>query len=264
MGPRGHGLPGQAKAQDYIREHLRAQGATVRELSFFYKGSKDAKESRFLNIVGSYGDRPKGFVIIGSHYDTRLWADEDPDPSKHETPILGANDGGSGTAVLLELATVLHERRPPIGIELVFFDGEDYGRKGSSDYFVGSKDMLARFDTLYGGDRPACVVVIDMVGDKDLRFLREGNSSAQVPWLNQRIWNAGQAMFPDAFAPTGSLGVTDDHTAFLEKGIAATLLIDFTYPPWHTSQDTLDKCSPESLAVAGKTLLTAFLDEPFN
>jgi Zn-dependent M28 family amino/carboxypeptidase len=262
MGPRAHGLPGQALAQQYIRDHLRASGAVVRDLSLQYRGSDAAAETTFVNIVGGFGERSAGFAIIGSHYDTRLWADEDPDPARRNTPIDGANDGGSGTAVLLELATVLHESRPAFGVDLVFFDGEDFGRRGSPDYFIGSKDMAARLGTIYGGARPAFVVVVDMVGDAELHFQREAHCEQSHRWLNDRLWEAGRAIAPAAFSGESALGVTDDHTAFLRIGIAATLLIDFDYPYWHTAADTLDKCSAESLGVTGRVLLAALVDTP--
>lgn len=261
LGPRAHGMPGHAKAQELFRSHLRACGATPRDQVLLFQGSRDASPRTFTNVVGRFGPADGPWILIGTHYDSRLWADEDPNPAHHATPIAGANDSGSGTAVLLELATVLGQFPPPFGVELVFFDGEDYGARGTDDYFVGSRALAREWATHYPQGRPACAVVIDMVGDSDLRFVRESTSLAAHPWLTARLWKAGADLHPEHFEPRGSLPVTDDHTALLAMGIPSSLLIDFTYPHWHTLSDTLDKCSARSLGVTGRVLLHALVDE---
>lgn len=260
MGPRAHGLPGHEKLQSYIREHLRACGATVRDMRFTYQGSRDSAPEPFTNIIGSFPGTSDRWVLIGTHYDTRLWADADPDPSRHDDPIEGANDGGSGTAVMLELATILKDQSRPIGVELVFFDGEDYGRPGSDDYFVGSRALARSWSRLYS-TRPDAVLVLDMVADADLGFLKETNAEGLHPWLNAHLWAAGQAIAPHAFGP-GQRPVWDDHTPLLEIGIPSTLLIDFDYPWWHQVGDTLDKCSPRSLGDVGRVVAAGLIDAP--
>jgi hypothetical protein len=258
MGPRAHATTGWEEAQQYIRDHLRACGVEPRDVRFDYPPHSKAS---LVNITARFrGARDDAWVLIGSHYDTRLWADEDEVEGRRQTPIEGANDGGSGTAVLLELATVFSRNPPPVSVELVFFDGEDFGRRGSKHYMLGSKDMAARWQEYYP-DRPTGAIVLDMVGDLDLRFLREQHADEDHAWLNDVLWQAAQqAGYADTFA-SEQLRVWDDHTALIEAGIPATLLIDFTYPYWHTAGDTLDKCSKRSLRVTGEVLLQA-LENP--
>lgn len=252
LGPRAHATSGWRAAQDLIREHLRGCGAEPRTHTFDYPPQSKAD---LATITARFkGQRSDTWVLIGSHYDTRLWADEDDREGLRQQPIEGANDGGSGVAVLLELATAFARTPPPIDVELVFFDGEDFGRRGTKDYMLGSKHMAASWSDYYP-DRPAAAVVLDMVGDLDLAFLREASADERFPWLNDTVWAAAErAGYADVFRER-QLQVWDDHTALLEAGIPATLLIDFTYPFWHTADDTLDKCSPRSLRVTGEVLL---------
>lgn len=260
MGSRGHGKDGYVEVQQYLRDHLAACGAERRDLAFSAKTSRDAELVPFVNIMGRFQGDSDAWILLGTHYDTRLWADVDPDPARRDEPIEGANDGGSGTAVLLEIATVLKERRPPVTVEIVFFDGEDYGRPGSKDYFIGSKIVAQRWSEIYA-TKPELALVLDMVGDADLEFLREANSDARFPWIADRLWRSGAEIAPLSFG-SGRRPVWDDHTALMEIGIPATLLIDFDYPWWHQTGDTLDKCSPESLEITGRVVLAALLDSP--
>ncbi|MBI4612131.1 MAG: M28 family peptidase [Planctomycetes bacterium] len=263
MGPRAHGLAGQEKAREYIRAHLESLGVEVREFPFEYRREGDASPERFVNLAARIGRGASKWVIVGSHYDTRLWAEEDSDASKRDRPIEGANDGGSGVAVLLELARALRAEPPDIDVELLFFDAEDYGRPGSPDYFLGSKHVAAHLAELYPGERPACVIVLDMVGDSDLRFLREGQSQRAFPWVNDLLWETAKRLDEPAFAAGGTRVVTDDHTAFLSIGVPATLLIDFDYPYWHTTGDTLEQCSAKSLGTTGRVLRSALIEGKF-
>jgi Zn-dependent M28 family amino/carboxypeptidase len=262
MGPRAQGTEGLRRAGDYIRAHLRACGATVRDITTTAKATHDPTPRTFTSIAGTLGGREGAWILLGTHHDTRSWADEDPDPARRAQPIEGANDGTSGVAVLLEVATVLRDHPADVGVELVFFDGEEWGKPRSGDYFVGSRDIGRRFGALYPGPRPALALILDMVGDADLRYEREVLSDRAARWLNDRIWEVGRQRYPYAFAESGSLVVHDDHVALIEAGVPAALLIDFEYPPWHTVSDTLDRCSRASLAVTGRVLLEALLDRP--
>ncbi|HMD90593.1 MAG TPA: M28 family peptidase [Anaerolineaceae bacterium] len=203
-------------------------------------------EHPYQNIVAKLGSGTP-WIILGAHYDSRMTADQDPNVAKRIQPVPGADDGASGVAVLLELArtipTNLHGQ-----IWLVFFDIEDQGDIPGWDWILGSKAFA---NNLNG--KPDAVVVIDMIGDKDLNIFMEKNSN---PTLNQEIWSQAAALgYQDEFIPKYKYSMEDDHSPFLQKGILAVDLIDFDYPYWHTTADTIDKVSARSLRIVGDTLL---------
>lgn len=184
-------------------------------------------------------------MILAAHYDSRLQADQDPDPNLRTKPVPGANDGASGVAVLLELAKTLPETTTSTW--LVFFDAEDNGGIGGRSWSMGSQYFVSHLSFA-----PEKVVILDMVGDKDLNIYMERNSD---PKLNAEIWNAaGQLGFQKFFISTSKYAMMDDHSPFIKNGIPALDIIDFDYPFWHTTHDTIDKVSPQSLEVVGKTI----------
>jgi Zn-dependent M28 family amino/carboxypeptidase len=202
------------------------------------------------NLVARKGSGP--VVILGAHYDTRPFADNDP-PETQAQHILGANDGASGVAVLLELARVLDLELVPYEVRLVFFDAEDSGRLDGWPFSVGAEQYA---DTLEVD--PKYVIVVDMVGDLDQRFYWEGYSD---PDLNQAIWElAAELGYGEQFIPQVRWQIIDDHLPFIDRGWTALDVIDFEYPYWHTTQDTADKVSAESLARIG-TVLEVFLEQ---
>ena len=205
------------------------------------------------NLVGKRtGKVDAPWIILGAHYDSRIVADHDPDPAKQSQPVPGANDGASGVAVLLELARSLPEDLPQT-VWLVFFDLEDNGNLPGWDWILGSTAFV---EVLQG--KPDAAVIVDMIGDADLRIPYERNSD---PALVQEIWNAAAGEgYEDIFVPEPGLSILDDHTPFLNAGIPAVDIIDFTYPYWHTTEDTADKVSPNSLKAVGDTLM-AWLEE---
>jgi Zn-dependent M28 family amino/carboxypeptidase len=196
------------------------------------------------NVIAYRGaTRPQ--IILGAHYDTRMFADNDPDPSKQLEPVPGANDGASGVAVLLELARVLPADSAPVW--LVFFDAEDNGRIEGWDWILGSQAFVEGLEF-----QPEAAVIVDMIGDADQNIYIERNSD---PALVQEIWNiAAELGYEQSFIPRPKYSMLDDHTPFLQAGIPAVDIIDFDYPYWHTSEDTVDKVSAESLEVVGITL----------
>ncbi len=247
FGPRPPGSPGHMMLQAYIKAVGGKYADEVREQPFtFQKGNRPPVSMVNIELVfhGTSGKRP---ILLGAHYDTRPFADSETDPYLRKFPILGANDGGSGTAVLLALAQYLHTHPPERPVRLVFFDGEDYGAKFSSDYFLGSKHYAAQLNKKDRKEWPYCVLIIDMVGDRELEIARETYSAENASWLLKLITESAQKLKVTQFLTQPKHTVRDDHLPFIQIGIPAAVLIDFDYPYWHTLADTLDKCSPESL-----------------
>jgi Zn-dependent M28 family amino/carboxypeptidase len=201
------------------------------------------------NLIASIGSGP--VIIIGAHYDTRLWADNDPEPAKRRDPVMGANDAASGAAVLLELARVLgkgyqftHE------IRLVFLDAEDNGNiPGWADFSLGTYEYVKALDV-----KPEYVVILDMIGDTNLNIHYEGRSMESAPELVTGIWHVAETLGYTGFVASRKYTMIDDHTPFIDAGIKAIDIIDFDYPEWHTVSDLLDKISAQSLEQVGRTL----------
>lgn len=238
FGPRIPGTEGHAQIREWMRAELESAGWQV-----------EVQESQALghpifNVVAKRSDElPQ--VILGAHYDTRMFADSDPDPENYSQPVPGANDGASGVAVLLELARSLPD--DTLNVWLLFFDAEDNGRIEDWDWILGSREFVANNPV-----QPRAVVIVDMIGDADLNIYKERNSD---PALTDEIWAVAASLgYDDRFLPEYKYSMTDDHTPFLEAGIPAVDLIDFDYPYWHTVGDTVDKVSPQSLEAVGRTL----------
>ncbi|MGC8833824.1 MAG: M28 family peptidase [Armatimonadota bacterium] len=253
FGPRVPGTLSHQKARFYIGEELRRRVDVLKYQDFPWQ--VDGKKLRLTNIVGVINPSARPLIAVGAHWDTRPTADMDPDPAKRKTPILGANDGASGVAVVLELARVLNERRPKVGVVFVLFDGEDYG-PDVDRMFIGS-DYYARNPV---PSRPNRVIVVDMVGDADLQIYKEINSLRSDRELVDRIWNTASSLGYFQFVPYAKHTIIDDHVSFHNQGIPAIDIIDFDYPPWHTLGDTVDKCSPRSLEAVGRTLEKYLMD----
>ena len=235
FGPRPTGSPANRAVGDYIISALEEAGWEVETQEFTYRGTP------VRNIVGRTGEGP--VVILGAHYDTRRQADQE-DPTQ---PVLGANDGASGVAVLLELARVLDLSRVHRQVWLAFFDAEDNGQLDGWEWCVGSSYMADHLEVV-----PEAVVVVDMVGDADQQLYLEGNSD---PALQRELWEIAATLgYTETFRSEYRWTMYDDHIPFARRGIPAVDIIDFDYPYWHTTQDTPDKVSPESLERVGRVL----------
>ena len=238
FGPRIPGSSGHAQVQEWMRTELSAAGWETRVQATESFGQP------IQNIIAFRGNETPQ-IILGAHYDTRIFADNDPDPAKWVEPVPGANDGASGVAVLLEMARVLPKDSVPAW--LVFFDAEDNGRIQGWDWILGSQAFAEEL-----GFHPEAVVIVDMIGDADQNIYIERNSD---PILVKEIWAiASELGYEQSFIPEPKYSMLDDHTPFLQAGIPAVDIIDFDYPYWHTTQDTSDKVSAESLETVGRTL----------
>jgi hypothetical protein len=264
LGPRFPGSPGHAALVTFLTDYLkpRAHELKIQRTSQSHPYQKGPLY--ITNILARFNPQARKHVLLLAHYDTRAIADQDTDPGNRSKPILGANDGASGVAVLLMLADIFAGEAPPIGVDLLFVDAEDIGRSGDPDNFsLGTKAFLPEMNELLGGSRPQYAVLVDMVGDAELTLPMEYHSWRDARQLVRRIWNLAQELGYDQFRFEIGAAVYDDHVPLLEAGIPAVDIIDFDYPHpgknyWHTLEDTPDKCSPESLEAVG-TVLTALI-----
>jgi Iap family predicted aminopeptidase len=238
FGPRIPGTEGHAKIREWMRAELESSGWMVEVQQTERMGHP------IYNIIAKRNaEAPQ--IILGAHYDTRMIADNDPDPAKQAEPVPGANDGASGVAVLLEMARSLPADTVPVW--LVFFDTEDNGRIAGWDWILGSRAFAEEIPIA-----PRAVVIVDMIGDADLNIYLEQNSNVAI---RTEIWSTAEKLgYANKFINKEKFSMLDDHTPFLEAGIPAVDLIDFDYPYWHTTQDTPDKVSAESLQAVGDTL----------
>ena len=214
-------------------------------------------DTECYNIIATWNETANSSIILGAHYDTRPEADADPDPLNRTKPILGANDGASGTAVLMELARVLPiENRSRV--ELVFFDAEDSGGIDGWNWIRGSAHYVSVLDTERIKSISA-MVLVDMVGDANLYLPKEGTST---PSLKNLIWSIADHLgYGSTFVDTAGGSVFDDHRPFLDAGIPAVDIIQVPFPSyWHTLEDTPDKCSAESLETVGRVLEVFIVD----
>lgn len=250
MGSRAVGTEGNLQAADYIVSHVERYGWEIEKDCFAYGGET------LCNIIAKKGEGP--IVLVGTHFDTRPVADRDP--VDRTQPVPGANDGASGTSVLLELARTLEQDKiAGSQVWLVFFDGEDSGDIGGWDWAVGSNHLAQRL-TKEPQNRVEYAIIVDMVGDADQQLFYEWSSSL---WLKEELWGlAAELGYSNVFQATHKHHIIDDHTPFLKIGIPAALIIDFDYPYWHTLDDTPDKLDARSLQRVGHVLKTWLEDEP--
>ena len=242
FGPRIPGSPGSKATGDYIIRELQAQQWEIETQEWKY----DRVPLR--NIVAVKGSGP--IAIIGAHYDTRPLADRDP--LRRDLPVPGANDGASGTAILLELARVLEEERLDVQVWLAFFDAEDSGNIRKWPWSVGAEHLAESLTV-----RPEYVIIVDMVGDADQQLFWEWSSTRS---LQEKVWAlADELGYGDVFIPEYRYKIMDDHWPFLERSVPAIDIIDFDYAYWHTIEDTPDKVSPQSLERVGR-VVEAFLE----
>jgi Zn-dependent M28 family amino/carboxypeptidase len=256
LGPRHPGGEGHAKMLRWLVDTLEPM-ADVVAVQSFTATMWETTDVELTNVIASFRTDARERVLLGAHWDTRAIAERDPDPEARGLPIPGANDGASGVAVLLELARTMAETPPRVGVDLVFFDGEDGGKGGGfPDFCLGS----AYYARHMGDYCPSYAVVIDMIGDRDLDVPVEPNSRASSPEVVERVWRAAEKAGASSFSRLTGTPVYDDHVHLIRVGVPTALVIDFDYDYWHTHQDTPDKVSPESLQEIGLVLLELVYD----
>ncbi|MFX1560694.1 MAG: M28 family peptidase, partial [Promethearchaeota archaeon] len=249
FGPRPPGSDNLSLCREMIADTFESFGWNVTFQNFTYR------EIDCVNIIARWNALDNSPIILGAHYDTR------PPGSSSPGSGLGANDGASGVAVLLELAKVLPEDTRPT-VEMVLFDAEDSGGISGWDWIQGSTYYVSQLSTEHK-DTIKAMILLDMVGDIDLELPRERSSTTS---LQNSIWNiADQLGYNDTFIDAYRGPIIDDHKPFLDSGIPAVDLIQVPFPSyWHTLQDTPDKCSADSLEIVGEVVEVFLVEDADN
>jgi Zn-dependent M28 family amino/carboxypeptidase len=249
FGPRIPNTPGHRQTGDWLLAELRARADTVIVQEIRHV-TRRGDTLRLRNFFARFRPQATERVLLLAHWDTRPMADRSANLGQQRMPVPGANDGASGVAVLLGVADALKARAPAGGVDLLFVDGEDFGDfADSNDVLIGSRWFAAHQPAGY---QPLFAVLFDMVGDKDLQIFQEGQSVAFAPEVVQRVWRvAAERGHERQFIPSVRHTLTDDHVALQKVGIHAIDVVDFDYPYWHTTEDTIDKVSAASLQIVG-------------
>lgn len=258
FGPHWAGSPAIKEVRNYLTQELASYGLTVHQDAFMAQTPNPKFPTvEMVNLIAEIPGKKKDIVILASHYDTKWFPEED---------FLGANDGGSSTGVLLELARVLAKSNPEYTLWLVFFDGEEAMNIEwqGTDHTYGSTHLLNKLRIEKKLSNIRAMVLLDMIGDKELNICRDESSTG---WLKNIIYSTAEELGYQKSFPNETCDIEDDHTPFLRAGVAAVDIIDFDYGPdndfWHTQEDSLDKISVESLKIVGNTVLNS-LPKIFN
>jgi hypothetical protein len=257
IGPRISGTAGMKRQQELLEKHFRALGGRVEYQNFVARQRSVREATDMANLVVAWHpDRPRR-VLICSHYDTRPLADQEPDTRRWRQPFVSANDGGSGVALLMELAHSMKDLPVKVGVDFVFFDGEEYVFDRETDeYFFGSRHFGKEYRKQRGKVVYNGAVLLDMVGGKGARFPVEVNSWNRAPGLVREVWGiAAELKYPAFRSDTFSrVPVEDDHVPLNQAGIPAVDIIDFDYAHWHRLSDLPENCTGESLDQVAQVL----------
>lgn len=274
FGPRTPGSAAHARCADYIAARFAACGLEVTRQTATLT-AWDGKKFENTNIIAAYRPEAEDRVVIAAHWDSRPWADADPDSTKHREPVLAANDGASGVAVMMELARHLAALKPAVGVDLVCFDLEDYGAPywgtpdpEGKDWCLGSAYWAQQ--AAAGGYRARYGILLDMVGGKDARFCYEGMSMRYAENVMNRLWDTAERVGAGhLFVKTDGGWANDDHVPMnLVAGIPTVDVIPHVEGTensfgwtWHTVSDTPENISAENLRLVGQTLLQLLAEE---
>lgn len=268
FGPRVPNTSSHVACGNWLEEKLREWSDTV----YVQRAKVNAYDGTVLNIrnlIGSFRPEATNRLLFCAHWDTRPWADHDPDPANHFTPIDGANDGGSGVGVLLEIARLLHMHAPETGVDIIFFDAEDYGEHRTHQ---GYEQHSWALGSQYWSQRPHRTdyfarygVLLDMVGAYNATFKKEGYSMLYAPNIVRNVWKLAQRKnFGHYFINQEGGFITDDHLYVNEiRGIPTINIIDLRsdtphgfFPQWHTMGDTMEQIDPATLDAVGNVVLS--------
>jgi len=240
IGPRPAGSEGVRRAQEYIRSQLELFGCAVEEEKFTANTAVGPVEMK--NLIAKIPGAGREVILLATHYDTRPMAN-----------FVGADDGGSSTGVMLELARQLCPRKGALTVWIVFFDGEEaFVQWSHTDGTYGSRQMAARLASTGELKRIRAMLLADLCGGRGARFKREATSTR---WVTDLVWSTAARLGYSSMFVNDETAIEDDHLPFLKRGVAATDVIDLERPYWHTTGDTLDKVSPRTLAIVGHVFL---------
>ncbi len=270
FGPRNPGSKAHKKALGFYKNEFGEYADKVELQPFSYPGY-DNERLELTNIIAKFNPYAKNRIVICAHWDSRPRAEHAKDPANVNLPIMGANDGASGCGILIELAKILHQNKISYGIDLVLFDGEDYGKSNDLNNFcLGSKYYAAKLN----GDYPAFAILLDMVGDKEAVFTKELNSLQFAPEITEMIWNTAYQVNAGVFSQAKGSSVYDDHIPLNQVGLRTVDIIDADLigadSPnerrnyWHSDEDTMKNISQETLRQVGDVLTTFIYSLKFN
>lgn len=258
FGPRNPGSTGHKEFANYLENFLkeRFDNILIQEFEYIEPVTESLRKGK--NFIVQFNQDAKYRLLIGAHWDTRAISDQDKNIEHKTLPVLGANDGGSGTAILMTLYDMFTADEPPIGIDLVFFDAEDVGRSFEGNTFAVGSEFFSKNLPI---KKPDFAIIVDMVGDKQLNLPIERFSYNIAPKKVKEIWDMAEDLSLNAFEKRIVEEIYDDHVPLWENAqIPAIDIIDFKYPNlfynhWHTQQDIPENCSPKSLEQVGTLLL---------
>lgn len=272
-GPRVSGTKGNERCRAYLVSELERHGAQDVKVQHGEVTAFNGDRLPIGNIMASYNPESKDRIMLLAHYDTRPWSDSDANEENRLKPVLGANDGASGVAVILEIARQLDKVKAPIGVDILLVDAEDYGQASGfsthdeswclgTQYWV--KNMPYAQDSL-----PRYAVLFDMVGGLGAKFHREYFSEQKARNIVDKVWSvAARSGYESRFVNKNGGSVIDDHVFLNEAGIPAIDIIESKNdatgsfaPTWHTANDNLNNIDPASLEAAGQTILNLIYNE---
>lgn len=254
FGPRVPGSPGHARQLAWMIERLDSLAPEL-SVDTFTHVTAAGEALTLYNVLARFEPAASRRVLLLAHWDTRPRSDAAADPAERGLPVPGANDGASGTAVLLELARLFSIVSPPLGVDLLFVDGEDYG-PGMEDMFLGARRYASR---LGAQGRPVYGLLLDMVGDASPSFPPEELSAQYAEVVVRKVWRAAERLgYREYFPKAVGERLVDDHLPLIEAGLPTANLVDFTYGPgnayWHTPRDTPERVSAATLGMVGEVV----------
>jgi glutaminyl-peptide cyclotransferase len=254
IGPRISGTEGMKKQQELLKKHFESLGGKV-EMQKFMGKQINKPPVEMENMIVSWRPEAERRIILCSHYDTRPMAHEEKNERDWTRPFISANDGGSGVALLMELANHMKDFKSNVGVDFVLFDGEEYVFRPRGDtYFFGSDHFANNYRDTPPGYKYIGAALLDMIGGKNAQFPAEQNSWRSTEPMVRQIWTIANELNCDAFKDRVGPDVLDDHLALNRVGIPAVDIIDFDYAHWHKLSDIPENCSAAPMAQVARVL----------